>query len=383
MRNVAVCGAGVASLSPPSGSTTDPLIVTVPIEEIPVYCGLLHTPEPKFNPDAPEHCDRVLVKIRAFSCNYRDKSLILKMATRGSLGSFLGSFYVVGSEFVGEVVAVGSAVTCLAVGDRVIADNHYPEVKVEGIAPGIPNNHSSREYQILHPVKLMRIPDEMPDDIAAAFSIGAQTSYSMVRKLNLTDGDRVLVTAARSNTSLFVIQALQQYNVEVYATTTSPQFVSKLEQLGIKAVIPIDPTAPNFKDNPTIDAIVQKTGGFNAVVDPFFDLHLGRVVDVMAFGARYITCGLYDQYSQFTGKAFDYRGHAMSTIMTMVMLKNISLIGNCIGHTDDLKNALQDYLTGKLKLTLDSVFGDREVGEFFDRTYNVSDRLGKVVYCYV
>lgn len=374
MRNIAICGSSLEWLTTP-----DNFVETIEIEAVSVHCGLIHTPEPDFMPDAPMHREQVLVQKRAFSCNYRDKGFILKMATRGPLASF----YTVGSEFVGEIVAVGAAVTQLQVGDRVIADNHYPDAKVAGVAPGIPSNQGSKEYQILHPAKLMRVPDSMPDDVAAAFGLGAQTSYSIVRKLNLSRGDRVLVTSARSNTSLFVIQALRKYDVEVYATTTSSSVVERLKAMGVDAVVVVDPSVPTLKEDLTIGAIAHPIGGFNAVVDPFFDLHLGRVVGVMAPGARYVTCGFYDQYSHFTGKPFDGWGHSMREIMETVMFKNLSLIGNCLGQTSDLTQALHDYGSGALQLTLDSVFVDQQVGAFFERTYNSSDRFGKVVYSYV
>jgi hypothetical protein len=39
--------------------------------------------------------------------------------------------------------------------------------------------------QIELDVKLLKIPPQMPDEVAAVFSIGAQTTYSMIRKLKL------------------------------------------------------------------------------------------------------------------------------------------------------------------------------------------------------
>lgn len=45
--------------------------------------GVLETKEPAFDGNTPAHADKVLVRITAFSCNYRDKSLMLKMATKG------------------------------------------------------------------------------------------------------------------------------------------------------------------------------------------------------------------------------------------------------------------------------------------------------------
>lgn len=373
MRNFAICGSKFSAIK-----STQDWIEETTLEGIPIYCGLVHTQEPDFAADSSAHQGQILVRKRAFSCNYRDKSLILKMATRG----LDTSFYVVGSEFVGEVVAVGTDVQDWQVGDRVIADNHYPEAKVANVAAGIPSNQGSKEYQIFHPSKLMRIPDEMPDEIAAAFGLGAQTSYSILRRLNVKTGDRILVTAARSNTSLFVIQALQQHNVSVYATTTSPEFISKLEQMGVETVALIDPTLENWQDDPTLSEIALQVGGFSAVVDPFFDLHLGRVVSLMATDARYITCGFHNQYSQFTGKPFEYCGQSFGTVLATAMLNNLHIIGNCLGQSDDLKAAIQDYLRGRFKPIIDTVFSGDQVSAFLNRTYNAHDRLGKVVYSY-
>ncbi|MEH1830133.1 MAG: zinc-binding alcohol dehydrogenase family protein [Nostoc sp.] len=373
MRNFAICGSRFSELK-----NAEDLIEGITLENILVYCGLVHTQKPDFVADSPSHRDKVLVRKRAFSCNYRDKSLILKMATRGPDPSF----YVVGSEFVGEVVAVGADVKDLCIGDRVIGDNHYPGTKIVEVAPGIPSNQGSKEYQIFHPVKLMQIPAKMPDEVAAAFGLGAQTSYSILRRLKIVNGDRILVTAARSNTSLFVIQALQQYDVRIYATTTSHEFIPKLEQMGVETAVLIDPTLENWQDDPILSAIALRVGGFSAVVDPFFDLHLGRVISLMAADARYITCGFHNQYSQFTGKPFEYCGQPFGAVLTAVMLNNLHIMGNCLGQSDDLKAAIQDYVSGKFKPIIDTVFSGDQIGVFLNRTYNASDRFGKVVYSY-
>ena len=43
----------------------------------------------------------------------------------------------------------------------------------------LPANHASKEFQIFHKAKLTKIPDSMPDETAASFSIGAQTTYAV------------------------------------------------------------------------------------------------------------------------------------------------------------------------------------------------------------
>ena len=74
----------------------------------------------------------------------------------------------------------------------------------------------------------------MPDDIAAGFSIGGQTTYGMIRRLDLHEGDAVLVTAAKSNTSLIAIAALKNQPVEVYGLSTSDRHANDLAALGLR-----------------------------------------------------------------------------------------------------------------------------------------------------
>ena len=292
------------------------------------------------------------------------------------------SFYVVGSEFVGEVVDIGTDVTEFQIGDRVIGDGCYPHPKVEGIRPGLPTNNGSKEYQKFHQAKLIKIPPEMPDEVAAAFQIGGQTSYSMIRKLKIKPGENVLVTAAKSNTSLFAINALRQHDVNVYALTTSMQFADELRQMGVKELIQIDPEKSSILSNRRIAEIVKETGGFDCVIDPFFDLYLGKVIKAIAVEGRYVTCGLYNQYSHFTGREFNYRGSHMGEILTYALLNNIQIIGNCIGYTEDLKAAIKDYQLGRLDVAIDSIFDASKIKDFFDKTYNNKHRFGKVVCQY-
>jgi NADPH:quinone reductase-like Zn-dependent oxidoreductase len=222
----------------------------------------------------------------------------------------------------------------------------------------------------------------MPDEVAAAFPIGAQTAYSMIRKLDLQEGANVLVTAAKSNTSLFAINALRSYPIHVYATTTSMAFEDELRALGVRELIQIDPGLKHFLEHDRLRELCQKTGGFDAVIDPFFDLHLGKVAPVMGFNARYVTCGMYDQYSKLIGEDFQPTGLNSTHIMSLAMIRNLQIIGNCIGLRSDLARALQEYAAGDLQVVIDSVHHQCDIGAFFDRTYNARDRFGKVVLQY-
>ncbi len=373
MRNIAICGSNVKNLI-----TSPSFVSAIEMDGVPVSCGLIHTEDIKFDNHQPENQFRVLVRKRAFSCNYRDKNLIFKTTTKAPKDRF----YVVGSDFVGEVIGIGSEVTDFQIGDKVIGNNNYPNSGVEGVAAGIPTNNASTEYQVFHQAKLIKVPPKIPDEVAAAFSIGGQTAYSMVRKLNVTEGSNILVTSANSNTSLFAINALNKHKVNIYATTTSVRFEKELKEMGVKRLIQIEANSENWLADAVAEEVAKETGGFDCIIDPFFDLHLGKLIPSLVNGGRYITCGLYNQYSHLIGKEFQYRGLTASEIFGIMLNNNIQIIGNCLGKTEDLQNAIQDYASGSFNVVIDSVFSGKQVGEFFERTYNAKDRFGKVVYRY-
>jgi hypothetical protein len=61
---------------------------------------------------------------------------------------------------------------------------------------------------------------------------------------------------------------------------------------------------------------------------------------------------------------------------------NLQILFNCLGDTNDLQNAIDDYAAGGLDVVIDSVHTGNEVGAFLTRAYMAPDRFGKVVYQY-
>ena len=372
MRNAAICGARIRERFPLNAS-----IATLDIDGVAVTAGLIETADAVFDAGAPENASRVLVRVRAFSCNYRDKSFVMRMATRGPATSF----YVIGSEFVADVLDVGAAVTALRPGDRVISDHAYPQARSASAPAGVPTNHASKERLILHEAKLRKLPDGMTDATAAAFSLGAQTAYGLVRKLRLQPGEKVLVTAARSNTSLFVLQALRHQGVEVYATTRATTGGDTLRAMGVREIITLDPASVSSGGR-IVSEVAEAIGGFDAVIDPFFDLHFGRVVYLLAQGGRYVTCGLHDQTSHIIGRAATRSEVDLTAVMVRMITRNLQVMGHCLGSTDDLARALDDHAAGRLDVLVDSVYDGEAVAPFLERTFCAPDRLGKVVFRY-
>ena len=367
MRNLAILGARVQTA--PGG------VDTVLMDDVSIRCAIIETAEPVFDRNDPANRRNALIRVRAFSLNYRDKNRIF---VTNRYGSDTG-FYVVGSEFVAEVLETGPDVTRVAPGDRVIGDCAYPFSGASDVPPGVPTNHASREVQILHELKLAKIPDAMSDPVAAAFTIGAQTTYSMIRRLEIFESANVLITAAKSNTSLFAINALRGRKVNVYATSGSNRFEHELKEMGVTELVVIDHSTP-LAGHAALAAAMDH-GGIHFVIDPFWDLHFSRAVEVMTIGGKYISCGVYDQYLSVIDKPPLVR-QSTGREFLFIMMRNLHVLGNCIGLCSDLSQAIYDYQSGKLDVVVDSVYSQGQEAAFLDRTYNAKDRFGKVVYRY-
>lgn len=330
-------------------------------------------PAPVLVSGAEEHAGKVLIEVRAFSCNYRDRGILLGVRAAATEKSVTPT----GSELCAEVLAVGRGVSGLSVGDRVLAANDWPSA-VEEIAPGVPTDQASRRYRLLDHRSLVRIPDAMTDHEAAAFSLGAQTAYGMVRRLALPAGAAVLVTAASSSTSLFAIGALraQVSDAQIVALTASGAGAREARVHGADVVVQLRGSADE-----TLSELVRENGGFAAIVDPFHDLYFRRLAGYLGHQGTYMSCGFANQYagSVQPGDTDDSAG--LAGALRRLISRCGSFVGHCLGTRADLDEALADYLAGRLRVPLDSVHTGPPA-PFLQRSWSDVNRVGKVVYAY-
>ena len=375
MRNVAILGNKTRELL-----AKNPSVSTINLHGVPVNCGIVATKPPAFESGCEEDRAKALVNVKAFSCNYRDQALILTASRKGPENSF----YAIGSDFVGEVVAVGDDVEGFAVGDKVIGDYSYigAQFVETPYHQGVATNHSSTEYQAFDVNKIVKVPSEMPNEVAGAFSVNAQTAYSIVRKLEVKKSANVLVTAARSHVSMFAINGLRKYKTNVYALTTSRGYEEEFALLGVREVLQVDSGLEHLAEDPRVLEVARTIGGFDHVIDPFFDVYLPKVVSVMAPGGKYISCGFWSQYQHLTGEKVADPNLRLHQALSYSIANNLQILFNCLGDTNDLRNAIDDYAAGDLDVVIDSVHTGNEVGAFLTRAYMAPDRFGKVVYRY-
>ena len=169
---------------------------------------------------------QMLVRIHAAAVNRTDTGFRTGMPiiTRFFSGLFRPKCNILGSEFAGEVVAIGAEVTKFAVGDRVFGVN----------ANGF-STHA--QYACINedaPVALM--PSTVTFEEAASVSDGVVLALTNLRRGELTEGQRILIYGASGSIGTAGVQLAKHMGAHVTAVCATDQ-VGLVRSLGADEVI--------------------------------------------------------------------------------------------------------------------------------------------------
>jgi NADPH2:quinone reductase len=147
--------------------------------------------------------------------------------------------YVLGLEGAGTVVAVGEGVTDLTVGERV----------AWATCPG-----SYAERVALPVQQLMRVPDGVATDVAAALPLQGMTAHFLaVDTFPLSAGDRCLIHAGAGGVGLLLVQIAKRLGAEVFTTVGSPAKADLASAAGADHTI-------LYRDVDFVDAVREISG---------------------------------------------------------------------------------------------------------------------------
>jgi NADPH2:quinone reductase len=296
--------------------------------------------------------EQVLVRVRAAGLNRAD----LQVASGHSHGNIGGAGTIVGLEFAGEVEAVGSAVTALKPGDRVMATGSggYAEYAVAdwGRASPIPANNMSYEQ-------------------AATLPIALQTMHNaLVTAGRLKIGETVLIQGASSGVGLMGLQIAKLKGAGlVIGTSTNAARRARLKDFG--ADLAVDTTEPDWSQK-VLAATEGK--GVNLIIDQVSASVANENMKAAAVLGRIVNVG---RLGGFKGE-FDYDLHA---------LKRIDYIGvtfrtRSVAEVRDIVRAMRADLwphveSGKLALPIDKTFPLDQAAEALEHM-RANRHLGKI-----
>lgn len=191
--------------------------------------------------------DEILVKVYAATVNRTDNATIRAMPffARIVTGMFKPKHPTPGTEFSGDVVAIGNDVSKHKTGDKVFG--------FTDIAHG-----TQAQYVAVKEQNAMTIPDGLSYQQAAASSEGAHYAYCSMKRAPLKKGQQALIYGASGGIGSAAVQLLKYFGLTVTAVC-STRHVELLHALGADKVI--DYSKDDFtQDDQRYDYIFDAVG---------------------------------------------------------------------------------------------------------------------------
>ena len=283
-------------------------------------------------PDPEPGPGQVLIETRAIGCNFPDLLMV-----QGKYQVKPPHPFSPGHEIAGLVLAVGTDVTRVRPGQRVLASLEWGGYAERAVTPA----------ERVHP-----IPDAMPFDHAAAFYVVYQTSYAaLVRRAALQPGEWLLVHGAAGGVGLSAVQIGKALGARIIATAGSKEKLEIARQSGADVLI-------DYRTEDWVERVKSVTGGEGA--DVIYDPVGGDVFDnstkCIAFEGRILTIG-------FAG------GRIPTLAINRVLLKNFSVVGLHWGYYQRRGSPLvKEWMEALLKL-----YGEGRIRPVIYRVYPLRD----------
>lgn len=141
---------------------------------------------------------------------------------------------------------------------------------VEGVEPGdrvafLGAAGAYAEAVVLAADRLIPVPDEIDDRVAAAVPIQAMTAHYLTRTIRPVEaGDRVLVHAAAGGVGGLAVQLAVAAGAEVYGTCSTAEKVARVEALGAYAIrydrVDFADEVLRFTDGEGVDLAIDGVG---------------------------------------------------------------------------------------------------------------------------
>jgi NADPH:quinone reductase-like Zn-dependent oxidoreductase len=204
--------------------------------------------------------DEVLVRVHAASINPFDTAVVA-----GYMSFMLTPPLTLGTDFAGEVVAVGADIRHVAPGDAVY-----------GLVPG--HNGTFAEFTIAKANEVTHKPRNLDYVYAAALPLPSMAAWQSLFDLaQLQRGERVLIHGAAGTVGSLAVQLAKSQGAYVYGTDI-PEKAQFIQSLGIDRFI--NTQTERFED------IVEDV---NIVLDYVGGEYLERSYNVLKPGGRYVT----------------------------------------------------------------------------------------------
>ena len=297
-------------------------------------------------PDPEPRADEVLVRVRACALNHLD------LWVRGGLPNVpIPLPHIPGSDVAGEIAKIGSEVTTVRVGQKVVLAPGVSCGKCAACVSGQDNrcrqftnlgymiDGGCAEFVRAPEVNCLPYPENLSFEQAAAVPLVFQTAWHMlIARAELQPGEDVLVLGAGSGVGSAAIQIAKLFGARVIATAGSDEKLAKAREFGADHVI--NHKTQKIRDE--VRRITSKRG-----VDIVFE-HVGTAtwddsLASLALAGRLVTCG-------------NTTGYDAKIDLRFLFSRQLSLLGSYMGVKSELHTVMKLIAAGRLKPVVDRAF---------------------------
>jgi NADPH:quinone reductase-like Zn-dependent oxidoreductase len=310
----------------------------------------------------------VRIRVRAVALNRLD------LWTVGGLpGVTITPPWVLGADGMGVVDAVEGDVGEVRIGDRVVINPGLScrrcEWCLKGEHPlcvkfGVLGEHrqgSFAEFVVVPAVNVRRIPDSVPDEIAAAFTLATLTAWRMcVSRADVKAGEDVLIWGIGGGVSQAALRICKQRGARVWVTSSSPEKLALAQAMGADVLI-------NHATEDVGKVIRERTQkrGVDVVIESVGERTWNASLQSLTRGGRLVTCG-------------GTSGPSLTMDVRRLFWYQWSIMGSTMGNDAEFEAVTAELAAGRLWPTVDAVLPLSEGREAFARMQR-GEQFGKLV----
>jgi NADPH:quinone reductase-like Zn-dependent oxidoreductase len=288
----------------------------------------------------------VRVQVTAAALNHLDVFMV-----GGLPGISITPPWILGADGTGFVESAGSAVSSVAVGDRVVINGGIADRVCEycrsGEQPlcvtfGLLGEHhpgTFAELIVVPAANVRTVPLNVPDPEAAAFTLATLTAWRMVvSRAQVRPDEQVLIQGIGGGVAVAALQIAKARGAHVWVTSSSDEKLARAAALGADETL-------NYTSTDVARAIRAGTGkrGVDVVIDSVGAASWAHSLGALGKRGRLVTCGATS-------------GPAVETDVRRMFWNQWTLMGSTMGNDAEFDAITAELAAGRLIPPVDSVF---------------------------
>lgn len=281
--------------------------------------------------------------------------------------------HIVGTDAAGVVMEVGSAVTHLTAGDRVLVNpgvscGACPScARGEGVfcrGFGVLGEHrdgTAAEELVLPARNVLPLHGEWSWAEAAAFPLATLTAWRMLTtRARVEPGETVLIWGIGGGVAIAALQIAKELGARVAVTSSSDEKLDRARAMGADVVI-------NHAEVEDVPRRVKSHfgGGVDVVVDSVGQATWPRSLRALRPGGRLVTCGATT-------------GPMVELDLRRLFWFQWSLLGSTMGTEAEFAQIVAHGNAGRFRPPIDAIFPLAEGGAAYQRLA-AGEQFGKLV----